>query len=269
MFIRIFFFCLLTITPVLAQDSLSIHLLTGNPSNADTSGKNPDNYLMIKPQFAISYNRSRNIPNWVSWHLDSTDLGKTDRMNNFRPDTKLPTGWYRVKPKDYENSGFDKGHICPSGDRTDSERNNAATFLMTNMMPQAPENNRGVWKEFEEYCRRVVNNSKELYIIAGCYGNGGTGTNGKAKVIGTKVAVPSNTWKMILILDAGNDDLQRINEETRIIVIDIPNNNTVKGTKWRDYKITLEELEKRTGYHFLSALNLEIKKVLLTKMDKR
>ena len=265
--LRLMLFCLLATGSLSAQHN--VHLLLGNPSNADSSLATPDNYLMYKPQYVLSYNRSRNLTNWVSWHLDSTDLGKTDRMNNFRPDTKIPSGWYRVKPSDYEGSGFDRGHICPSGDRTDSERNNAATFLMTNMMPQAPSNNRGVWKEFEEYCRRVIKNNNELYIVAGCYGKGGEGTNGIAKTIGNGVVVPSHTWKMIIILDAGKNDLQRIDESTRIIVIDIPNTDSVKGTKWRDYKITLEELEKRTKYKFLTTLPPHVKEALKTKMDKR
>jgi endonuclease G len=79
--------------------SRSVHLLLGNPSNAVADVAKPDNYLMVKPQYALSYNRSKGTPNWVSWQLSSKWLGEAERQNNFRPDPQLPTGWYRVTPR--------------------------------------------------------------------------------------------------------------------------------------------------------------------------
>jgi endonuclease G len=70
-----------------------------------------------------------------------------------------------VRPTDYTGSGYDRGHIAPSADRTRNEADNSSTFLMTNMMPQVPEVNRGVWGDLEEYCRELVQQGKELYII--------------------------------------------------------------------------------------------------------
>ena len=66
--------------------------VTGNPSGATTSVNNPDNYLMVKPQYALSYNRSKGTANWVSWELNSSWLGHIDRQNDFRPDETLPSG---------------------------------------------------------------------------------------------------------------------------------------------------------------------------------
>ncbi len=77
----------------------SVHLTLGNPSGASIS--NPDNYLMIKPQYALSYNRSKGTANWVSWQLNSSWLGHMDRQNDFRPDETLPPGWERVTPSVY------------------------------------------------------------------------------------------------------------------------------------------------------------------------
>lgn len=116
----------------------SVHLALGNPSNADTD---PNNYLMIKPQYALSYDNSKGIPNWVSWQLNQSWLGSVDRKNDFRPDITLPVGWYQVRPSDYTGGGYDRGHMTPSGDRTRTPEDNSATFLMTNMIPQAPKNN--------------------------------------------------------------------------------------------------------------------------------
>lgn len=109
------------------------HLTMGNPSNAATNINQPTNYLLDKPQYAVSYNRDLGRPNWVSWHLDSSWIGSTPRQDDFRNDTTLPAGWYQVKATDYSGSGFDRGHHCPSGDRTNTVASNSATFLMTNI----------------------------------------------------------------------------------------------------------------------------------------
>jgi endonuclease G len=112
-----------------------------------------DNYLMLKPQYALSYNRSKGTPNWVSWQLNSKWLGEAERQNNFRPDPQLPTGWYRVILRDYTNSGFDRGHLASSEDRGGTVEANSATFLMTNILPklQTIIKGRGLpWKSIAE-----------------------------------------------------------------------------------------------------------------------
>ncbi|MCV4784831.1 DNA/RNA non-specific endonuclease, partial [Escherichia coli] len=82
-------------------------------------------------------------------------------------DTSLPNGWYQVTSQDYSGSGYDRGHMCPSGDRTNSVENNSATFLMTNMVPQLAANNQGPWEDFESYCRTLASQGNELYIFSG------------------------------------------------------------------------------------------------------
>jgi len=82
----------------------SVHLTLGNPSGASASVSNPDNYLMVKPQYALSYNRSKGTANWVSWELNKSYLGNVDRQNDFRPDDTLPPGWERVTPSVYSRS---------------------------------------------------------------------------------------------------------------------------------------------------------------------
>ena len=110
------------------------HMLLGNPSGATTSTSNSNNYLMVKSQYKLSYNNSKHTENWVSWHLYASDLGSAPRQDDFRADTTLPSGWYRVTGTEYSGSGFDRGHLCPSADRTSSITNNSATFLMTNII---------------------------------------------------------------------------------------------------------------------------------------
>jgi endonuclease G len=105
------------------------NLLLGNPSGATSDPSNTTNYLLTRPQFATGYNAQRGIPVWTSWHVGRTDLTKAaPRQDDFRPDPALPRQFYQVTPKSYAGSGFDKGHNCPSGDRTASLDDNSATF---------------------------------------------------------------------------------------------------------------------------------------------
>jgi endonuclease G len=71
----------------------------------------------------------------VSWHLATNWIGSAARQDDFRADPNLPAGWYRPGATSYSGSGFDRGHKCPSADRTSSVADNSATFLMSNMMP--------------------------------------------------------------------------------------------------------------------------------------
>jgi len=163
------------------------NLLLGNPSNAASNAASADNYLMVKPQYIVSYNSKTHTANWVSWQLNRSWIGAADRQDNFRPDNALPAIWYKVRPNDYSGSGYDRGHIAPSAvakrgvsHRTRNESDNSSTFLMSNIMPQSPELNRGVWGDLEEYCRELVQSGKELYIVAGPVGSQGSiGNAGK------------------------------------------------------------------------------------------
>ena len=152
------------------------NLALGNPSNATVKDEN--NYLMIKPQYVLSYSRERSSVNWVSWHLSTAWKGDIDRVDNFRPDNSLPSDWYKVQNSDYLGSGFDRGHLCPADDRDCTAADIESTFLLTNIIPQAPNNNRGAWADLEAYCRKVAEAGNELYIVAGVYGKAGIGTNG-------------------------------------------------------------------------------------------
>ncbi len=255
-----------------APASASEHLTMGNPSNAVVDVNQPTNYLLDKPQYAVSYHRDRGIPNWVSWHLDSTWLGSAPRQNDFRADTTLPAGWYQVQNTDYTGSGFDRGHHCPSADRTNSVATNSATFLMTNMMPQAPDNNQGPWEALESYSRTLVTGGNELYIIAGGTGTGGTGSNGGTTntVAGGHVTVPNVTWKVIMVLPAASgDDVSRVNNSTRVIAIIMPNTQGIRNNTWQQYRVSVDQVEALTGFDFFSNVPVAIQNVIEAQVDNQ
>jgi endonuclease G len=243
-------------------------LLFGNPSGASTSIVVMDNYLMDQGYYTESYNATKGEPNWVSWHLDNTNTtGVTDRLNDFAGFSGLPTGFYQVESNGYSGSGFDRGHNCPSADRTSSTNANAATFLMTNMVPQAPQNNEQTWANLENYLRDQVTAGNEVYIIMGSYGTGGTGSKGALNTVdGGHVNVPSNIWKIAVIIPKGDNDIMRVTTTTRVIAVNTPNINTT-NSDWTKYIVTVKDIETATGYTLLSALPDNVRTALEGEKD--
>lgn len=245
----------------------AVHLTMGNPSGAITDVNMPNNYLLEKTEYVMSYSRDKGTANWVSWHLDESWLGSASRQNDFRADASLPSAWYHVSDTDYQYSGFDRGHMCPSADRTATVENNSNTFFMTNMVPQAPNNNRYVWANLESYCRSMLSGGYEIYIISGGYGIGGDGSNGYAEYIANgNVEVPSNTWKVIMILPDGTDDVNRVTTSTRVIAVDIPNSQSVTSD-WTQYRTTVDDIEAMTGYDFFDLVPDNIEDVIESTQD--
>ncbi|RYZ20767.1 MAG: DNA/RNA non-specific endonuclease, partial [Chitinophagaceae bacterium] len=201
------------------------------------------------------------------WHIDPTWLGGAARQDDFRADASLPTGWYRVGGTSYSGSGFDRGHNCPSADRTYSTTDNSATFLMTNMIPQAPTNNQQTWANLENYCRTLVNQGNEVYVIMGAYGTGGTGSNGTASTIDAgRITVPNRIWKVIVVLPQGSSDLSRIGTGTRVIAVNTPNTNSI-STTWGSYRTTVDAIESATGYNLLSNVSSTIQGTIESRVD--
>lgn len=244
------------------------NLLFGNPSNAQTSVTVADNYLIDQSYYVESYSAMRGTPNWVSWHIDANTINNTaPRSDNFAGFIGLPSTFYHVESNSYQSSGFDRGHNCPSADRTSSANANAATFLMTNMIPQAPNNNQQTWANMENYLRDQVKAGNEVYVIMGSYGIGGTGSNGTFnKINGDKITVPSNVWKVAVIIPTGDNDVNRVTTSTRVIAVNTPNINTI-NTDWKQYRVTVRAIEQATGYNLLSALPQSVQDAVETKTD--
>ena len=236
--------------PAAHAQPASVHLAMGNPSGAVADPGQPSNYLISRAQYALSYSRDRGIPNWVSWHLQASDLGPAPRYSGpFITDTSLPPGWYQVKHADYTGSGYDRGHMTPSADRSSSAANNQATFILTNVLPQAPANNQGLWAQLEEHARDLVGQGNEIYAVAG--GDGSLGT-----LAGGKLTIPAAVWKVLLILPAADgDDLARVTARTPAVAVWTPNDASVQGKQWPDYTTTIACVQQRTGLDLFSALD--------------
>ncbi|MFD2787403.1 DNA/RNA non-specific endonuclease [Hymenobacter rubripertinctus] len=254
--------------PVVPAVPLPEHLTLGNPSGATADTTAYTNYLLLKPEFALSYHRAQGKPNWVSWHLTQADRGSADRQDDFRPDATLPAGWYQVKATSYVGSGFDRGHNCPSADRTATKDQNSATFVMTNMLPQAPRNNQQTWANLENFGRaQLSGGANEVYIIMGSYGKGGTGSKGFLTTLDNDhVTVPARVWKVLVILPVGENDAARVTADTRVIAVDTPNDNTI-SSDWSQFRVSVDALEAATGLDLLSAVAPAIQQVVEARVD--
>ncbi len=243
---------------------VTLQMQLGNPSSAAADPNNHNHYLIQRTVEAIDYSDTLGEPNWASWDLTAGDLGSSGRSSSFFTDTTLPAGFYQVTTSDYNGVGninFDRGHMCPSADRTDNVTDNDLVFYMSNIIPQAANNNEGVWGNFEDYCRALAQSGSELLIICG---PSGFGTN---HIPSGKAAIPDYTWKIAVVVPPGaGTAISRITTSTRVIALKIPNNNSVSST-WQNYVTSASQIEVDTGFTFFTALPAGVASVLRNKVD--
>lgn len=87
------------------------------------------------------------------------------RGDDFRPDPEIPTG--SATPQDYTRSGYDRGHLAPAADMSFSAKAMSESFYMSNMSPQAPQFNRGIWSKLEKQVRHFATREKRIVVVTG------------------------------------------------------------------------------------------------------
>jgi endonuclease G len=240
--------------------ALSVHTTLGIPAAASTSDWK--RYLSVKSAYVMSYDSSRKVPNWVSWELNSSYLGNQSRLNNYRSDDTLPSGMPQAYPSDYSGSGYDRGHLCPSGDRTASATANGQTFYLSNMVPQAGNNNSGPWEKLEVYTRTLATQGKEIFVVAG-----GVFAS-SPRTIGNGVAVPGSTFKVIVALD-GEGAASAVTTSARVIGVVMPNDDRdiAAADDWRSFRVSVDAIEAITGFDFLSDVDKSVQSVVESRVD--
>lgn len=242
---------------------VSLQMQLGNPSNATANTNNHDHYLIQRPVEALDYSDNLGELVWASWDLTASDVGTNARSLVYFTDTNLPPNFYRLTDSDYNGDstvGINRGHLCPSEDRTDTRADNDAVFFMSNIMAQNGTNNSGVWQQFENYCRSLLA-TNELLIICG---PSGFGTN---RIPSGKAVIADYTWKIAVIVPTNSGTaLSRITNSTRVIALKIPNNVPVTNT-WPHFVTSAAQIEVDTGLTFFTALSSNLANVLRNKVD--
>ena len=114
-------------------------------------GAPPCDEILTGRYFTIGYSWYFRQAKWTIEIINRNDyiLMETDRMNNFRADIRIPYR-FRAGLNAYKGSGYDRGHLVGSANNDILEIQNSETFLLSNMSPQLPNFNRGIWKKLEE-----------------------------------------------------------------------------------------------------------------------
>jgi endonuclease G len=243
--------------------ALSKHTTLGIPLAASAS--DPNNFLSVKSGYVVSYNGSRKVPNWVAWELNTSYLGSADRQDDFRVDNTFPASEPQAALADYSGSGYDRGHMCPSADRTLTVAANSQTFFLTNMVPQAGNNNRGAWADLEAESRTLVESGKELFIVSGGVFSASSNT------IGNGVVVPDKTFKVIVVLDAVGQGPASVTSATRVISVMMPNEDSQisLSADWHSFRVSVDSIEAATGQNFLSDVDPAVQAVVEARVDNQ
>ena len=236
-----------TAQPQSHGDLLVTTVQPGSALSAASSGFIP----LERAAYRLSYNPATRLPVWVAWHLtaEHTDGPYSRKGIKFAEDEDVPVP--RATNMDYINSGYDRGHICPSGDNKWSEEAQLQSFLYTNCCPQLHNLNAGDWNELEGKCRKWAQQYGGVYIVSGPLL-----LNKKHKTIGkNKVAVPEAFFKVVLCMEGEPKAIGFIYRNEA-------NNKTMSS-----YVNTVDDVERLTGLDFFSALPDEVEREVEAKAD--
>jgi len=202
--------------------------------------------------FDLGYNEQYEQASWVVYVItrEEVESGQVDRTDNFRPDTSISTG--SAELKDYRGSGFDRGHLAPAGDMKWDRTAMSESFLMSNMSPQEPSFNRGIWKRLEEQVRNWAIEKDSLFVITGPVLESLVSSIGE-----NEVGVPGFYFKVLVDLSP---------PDHTFIAFMLP--NTGSSGNLDQFAITVDSLEQVTGYDFFaSAPDQEVIEWLESQLD--
>ncbi len=207
--------------------------------------------VVSHPGYTLRYEEEHEQASWVAYRLTRADLyGEAERKDNFRADPSIPTG--SATPDDYRGSGYDRGHLIPAADLVRSEEAMSGSFYMSNMSPQEPSFNRGIWATLEAVVRNIANVDRAVYVVTGP-----VLTDGPYKTIGrNEVSVPNRYYKVIL--DYEEPTLKAIG-------FVLPNKDSKRDVS--EFALTVREVEELTGLDFFHRLPDHIEEELETSLD--
>lgn len=219
-------------------DSLPLyHIKTTTLSKLETPKTSPKDIKITHTGYTLLYNEAHEQASWVAYELTKEETNKIyDRTDKFKTDPKVKTG--TAIDKDYVGSGYDRGHLAPAADMGWSSTAMAESFYYSNMSPQTPSFNRGVWKRLEERVRTWAIENSSVYIVTGPVLTSGLTTIGP-----NKVSVPKHYYKVVL--DYTEPSIKGIG-------FIIP--NTGSSEPLQQFAVTIDSVEKFTGLDFFPLL---------------
>ena len=202
--------------------------------------------------YTVSYNSDYRIANWVAYELTATEAKskKTERSNKFVSDPQVKGA--TAMNEDYTRSGYDRGHLAPAGDMKWSAKAMRESFYLSNICPQKPKLNRGIWKDLEEQCRLWALDNGSLLIVTGPVITGDMKRLGK-----NKVAIPKSFYKVLCYYtEKGYKGIGFLFE-----------NRDYKDNSLKSMVIPIDSVEKVTGIDFFPSIPDEQEKEMEATVD--
>ena len=247
----VIFIILSIITPSQAE-------LEGNGISADGTIEGlelpspvPGEQIITHTGYTLSYNEEYELPSYVAYELTKAEvLGGGDREDAFREDPDVRTG--SAELSDYRGSGFDRGHMAPAADFKWSAEAMSDTFFLSNMAPQDPSFNRGIWADLEAVVRTMAYENESIYIVTGP-----VLTDGPYETIGdNEVAVPKRFYKVVL--DYTDPDIKAIG-------FVLPNEGSDKALQ--SFAMSVDDVEEITGLDFYPRLPDDAEAMIESSFD--
>lgn len=205
--------------------------------------------LLVKEFYVDCFDQQRKVPEWVTYRLTREDLAGTavERTDDFRPDPDLAPG-ERSELVDYRSSGYDRGHMAPAADFKRSQVAMSSTFLLSNMAPQRPNLNRGIWARLEDQVRQLAQAHGRIWVFTGAlYLDRDDGPAPPADTIGPDhVAVPSHFYKVILC--------EHANGTHEMFAFILPNQLAPVTGEPGAYLVPVDRVEALAALDFFAAL---------------
>lgn len=205
--------------------------------------------FLVKEFYVTCHDPERRVPEWVTYQLTREDLAQSEieRTDDFRPDPELARG-ERAELADYRNSGYDRGHMAPAADFKRSREAMSSTFLLTNMAPQRPNLNRGIWARLEDQVRQLAESHGKVWVFTGSlYLDANSQPAAPSNTIGPNdVAVPSHFYKAILCEHASGAH--------ELFAFLLPNQLGPVLGQPADYIVSVDRVEALAALDFFGAL---------------
>lgn len=230
--------------------SLLITDIFGCAQSFEYLPKSPEGETVIHTYYTLSYVEAHEQSQWVAYELTGENAaGGVERTNNFKKDPLVSTG--SASPDDYKNSGYDRGHLAPAGDMAFSELAMKESFYMSNMSPQHPSFNRGIWKKLEEQVSTWAVECGSIYVVTGPVLASSLGA-----ITVNRITVPGYYYKVVLDYAAPG---------IKAIALVLPNKMGEKQLS--EYVVSIDHVEKITRIDFFPALPDSLENALEEKIS--
>lgn len=225
------------------NDNCPQHTIHGAPISSIAS----NTQYICHSNYAIHYRYDTKTAEYVVEHLGKTDIaGPAKRKDDFRQDPKVDDS-KEATLDDYRGHPYDRGHLVPAADNRTDDKQMSESFFLTNMVPQDPGNNRGIWRILEIGVRNTAAAGGDIYVVSG------TIYHPNYKNIGKNVGVPSELWKVVY------------NAKTNETIAFLLPNVKLSTKDLHKYATTVDAVEAATGINFFPKLDEQVESTFNVK----